>query len=323
MLLCRTARRRFIDRLRPDSPRLAFSRIAYCLLLASALPGCASLSLVGTTPVQPTPAVASAPPHVAPPHVAPPRAPAATWSSRTHAGREALVEPDFETAEAHLFSALETSTSFRSADVRVDVSFGNLVRLASVYARVGRMEDSKRVMAAIEMEAGRRRIEIRRIGNYRDRYEALVASPLSTRLAAMSRPARKNTAPYDRLIRNTADSFDIDPALVKAVVAAESNFEPRAVSRVGAQGLMQLMPGTARAMGVRRPFAPGDNIRGGVRYLRTLLDRFDELGHALAAYNAGPDAVVRYGGIPPYPETEAYVTKVLSKYRRYQESFSQ
>ena len=160
MLLCWTARRRLIGRLRPDSRRLACSRIAYCLLLALALPGCASLSLVGTTQVQPMPAVASAPPRVAPPRV-----PAATWSSRTQAGREALVEPDLETAEAHLLSALETSTSFRSADVRVDVSFGNLVRLASVYARVGRLEDSKRVMAAIESEAGRRRIEIRRIGS--------------------------------------------------------------------------------------------------------------------------------------------------------------
>jgi soluble lytic murein transglycosylase len=74
-------------------------------------------------------------------------------------------------------------------------------------------------------------------------------------------------------------------------------------------------------MGVRRPFTPSENIRGGVRYLRSLIDRFEELDLALAAYNAGPEAVMRYGGIPPYPETEAYVTKVLSHYRRYQTSF--
>jgi soluble lytic murein transglycosylase-like protein len=271
------------------------------------------MSAVETPEFRATPAVASAPPSI----------PAANWSSRTRDGREALFEPDFERAEALFLSALETSASFRSLDVRVDVSFGNLVRLASVYERVGRPHDSKRVMAALVAEASRRRIQIRRIETYRTRYEALVARPLNTRLAPMARMPRKEAAPYDRLIRNTADSFDIDPALVKAVVAAESNFMPRAVSSVGAQGLMQLMPGTARAMGVRRPFAPSDNIRGGVRYLRTLLDRFDELGHALAAYNAGPDAVVRYGGIPPFPETEAYVTKVLSKYRRYQTSFSQ
>jgi soluble lytic murein transglycosylase-like protein len=153
----------------------------------------------------------------------------------------------------------------------------------------------------------------------------LVASPLANRLDPNPRPSRKKqkgSAPYDQLIRYTADTFDVDPALVKAVVAAESNFEPRAVSRVGAQGLMQLMPETARAMGVRRPFTPSENIRGGVRYLKAMLDRFDEVDLALAAYNAGPAAVVRHGGIPPYPETEAYVTKVLSHYRRYQARFS-
>jgi soluble lytic murein transglycosylase-like protein len=110
----------------------------------------------------------------------------------------------------------------------------------------------------------------------------------------------------------------VDPALVKAVVAAESNIVPRAVSAVGAKGLMQLMPQTARAMGVRRPFVPRENIRVGVRYLRSLLDRFDELDHVLAAYNAGPHAVLRYGGVPPYPETEEYVARVRSHYRRYQ-----
>ncbi len=146
--------------------------------------------------------------------------------------------------------------------------------------------------------------------------------PSPEEVMSMALPMIGNTAPFDRLILRAAESYDVDPALVKAVVAAESNFEPRAVSRVGAQGLMQLMPQTARAMGVRRPFAPSENIRGGVRYLRKLLDRFDDLDHALAAYNAGPDAVMRYGGIPPYPETEAYVTRVLSHYRRYQTRFS-
>jgi soluble lytic murein transglycosylase-like protein len=100
-------------------------------------------------------------------------------------------------------------------------------------------------------------------------------------------------------IRHAATSYNVDPALVKAVVAAESNIVPRAVSAVGAKGLMQLMPQTARAMGVRRPFVPRENIRVGVRYLRSLLDRFDELDHVLAAYNAGPHAVLRYGGVPP------------------------
>jgi soluble lytic murein transglycosylase-like protein len=337
----------------PESMRLACVKLVCCLPMVIGVLGCASLvpsstpistpmsplslsTLPGSTspmqpmqPMQPMPRLSVESPSAAaklpaPPVVAspPPRLPDSPWSTRTRNGRSAFFEHDFEAAEAHFLAALEASVSFRSSDVRVDVSFGNLVRLASVYARIARTDDSKRVMAAIESAAGRRRIDARGTGRYQERYEYLVSSPLSGRFEPLGRISRGGSAPYDRLIRDTADSFDIDPALVKAVVAAESNFEPDAISRVGAQGLMQLMPATARAMGVRRPFAPSENIRGGVRYLRSLLDRFNELDLALAAYNAGPDAVMRYGGIPPYPETEAYVTKVLSHYRRYQTSFS-
>ncbi|MCP4036183.1 MAG: lytic transglycosylase domain-containing protein [bacterium] len=119
------------------------------------------------------------------------------------------------------------------------------------------------------------------------------------------------------LIRRTAHRYRVDPHLVKAVVAAESNFDALAVSAKGAQGLMQLMPQTAREMGVRAPFRPSENIQGGVRYLKALLERYADLGEALAAYNAGPVAVDRFGGIPPYPETEAYVKRVLRFYRQY------
>ena len=117
-------------------------------------------------------------------------------------------------------------------------------------------------------------------------------------------------------------SFRVDPALVKAVVATESNFEITAVSRAGAQGLMQLMPETAREMGVLAPFKPSENLRGGVRYLREMLDRYGDTRLALAAYNAGPEAVDRHGGIPPYPETEDYVARVLDYYRGYQSQFA-
>ena len=302
---------RLVDRFRFESQYRALPMVAGCLLLAMMLVGCTSFSPREALEVQPTPAVSSAP-----------RRPVGDWSSQTRDGREALLEREFQTAETLFFSALEASHSFRSLDVRVDVSYGNLVRLASVYERIGRLDDAKRVIAVVETSAGQRRIAARRIANYRTSYETLSASALGARLAPVVQTVRKGSAPYDRLIRNTANSFDVDPALVKAVVAAESNFEPRAVSKVGAQGLMQLMPATARAMGVRRPFAPSENIRGGVRYLRSLLDRFENLDLALAAYNAGPEAVMRHGGIPPYPETEAYVTKVLSHYRRYQASFS-
>ena len=107
------------------------------------------------------------------------------------------------------------------------------------------------------------------------------------------------------------------PALVKAVIAAESNFDPEAVSRKGAQGLMQLMPVTGSGLGLEDPFQPGDNVRAGTRYLRSMLDRYGDVERAVAAYNAGPAAVDRYGGVPPYPETQAYVRRVLTYYRQY------
>ncbi len=126
---------------------------------------------------------------------------------------------------------------------------------------------------------------------------------------------------YDPLILRSARNHRVEPALVKAVIAAESNFEPRAVSRVGAQGLMQLMPATARKLGVRDPFHPGENVDGGTRYLRDMLDRYGDLKRALAAYNAGPKAVDRYRGVPPYPETLDYVSRVLNYYRGYHAEF--
>ncbi|MEE3326736.1 MAG: transglycosylase SLT domain-containing protein [Myxococcota bacterium] len=121
----------------------------------------------------------------------------------------------------------------------------------------------------------------------------------------------------DKIIRRVSLDHDVDPALVKAVIAAESNFQASAVSRAGAVGLMQLMPATAADMGVEAPFEPRQNVRGGVRYLKLLLKRFDSLEHALAAYNAGPETVDRHDGIPPYPETRAYVARVLRFYSRY------
>jgi hypothetical protein len=108
---------------------------------------------------------------------------------------------------------------------------------------------------------------------------------------------------YDRLIVQLATRHGVQPALVKAVIAAESNFQPDAISRVGAQGLMQLMPATAQELGVERPLGVVDNVDGGVRYLRAMLDRYGDVTRSLAAYNAGPTAVDRYRGVPPYPET--------------------
>ena len=123
---------------------------------------------------------------------------------------------------------------------------------------------------------------------------------------------------YDAIIHRASEKYKVGFALIKAVVRAESNFNPSLVSTAGACGLMQLMRDTASEMGVREIFDPDQNIDGGSRYLRTLLDRYDgDLILTLAAYNAGPGAVLDYGGVPPYPETEHYVDKVLEYERRY------
>lgn len=137
--------------------------------------------------------------------------------------------------------------------------------------------------------------------------------------------ARKPPGPvrtYDNLIERVAHSQGIPPAIVKAVIHAESAFDPYAVSHKGAMGLMQLMPATAQSLGVGRPFRVSQNISGGTRYLRMMYERFGNWPHALAAYNAGPTAVERYRGIPPYRETRQYVRRVLNYYRRYDAEFS-
>ncbi len=136
-----------------------------------------------------------------------------------------------------------------------------------------------------------------------------------------SRPSVPQYVGYDGLILLTAREQGVSPALVKAVIAAESLFDTDAVSHKGAQGLMQLMPTTALQLGVADPFSADQNVRGGVRYLREMLDRYGDMGRALAAYNAGPSAVDRYRGIPPYPETRAYVQRVMTYYRHYNGDF--
>lgn len=126
-------------------------------------------------------------------------------------------------------------------------------------------------------------------------------------------PAPAAGAPVLQHVREAAQRYGVPEKLVTAVIRTESGFNPRAVSSKGARGLMQLMPHTASLLGVRNSFDPAENIDGGVRHLRRLIERFGNNLHlALAAYNAGEQAVTYYRGIPPYPETQGYVTKVLS-----------
>ncbi len=134
-----------------------------------------------------------------------------------------------------------------------------------------------------------------------------------------SDPSPAQPSRYDDLIEAAAAKHDLAPALVKAVIHAESGFRPNAVSNAGAQGLMQLMPGTSASLSVTDAFDPEANIEGGVRYLREQIDRFGDLNQALAAYNAGPAAVARYRGVPPFEETRNYINKVLT-YREFYET---
>lgn len=127
-----------------------------------------------------------------------------------------------------------------------------------------------------------------------------------------------DTVVYDDDIWTISLRNKVDPYLVKAVIRAESSFNHRAVSKKGALGLMQLMPETARQLGVPDPFNPQQNIDGGTRYLRQLLDTFNgDLRLSIAAYNAGPGAVKRAGGVPKFPETVEYVSRVLKHYQGY------
>ena len=148
-------------------------------------------------------------------------------------------------------------------------------------------------------------------GAYAGARTAHVSLPLAASHRAQVPAASRQLAP---LIRQAARRHGVSAELIRAVVAVESGFDPRAVSPRGARGLMQLMPATAAELNVDNVYDPRQNLDGGTRYLRALLDGFDgDLRLALAAYNAGPEAVRRHGGVPPYPETQEYVQKVLQR----------
>ncbi len=141
---------------------------------------------------------------------------------------------------------------------------------------------------------------------------------LNNKVENTKNPTKTSRAEIDNLITKYADKNGLDEDFVKAVINQESGFNPNATSHCGAMGLMQLMPATAQGLGVTNAYDAEQNIEGGTKYLRGLMDRFgNDKQLALAAYNAGPNAVKKYGGIPPYAETQNYVKKVLSKYDTY------
>ncbi len=130
--------------------------------------------------------------------------------------------------------------------------------------------------------------------------------------------SRFDTQKYDTIIQKAHKRYGVEFSLIKAVIKVESSFNPKAVSKKGAKGLMQIMPDNFKSLSIQDPFNPQQNIMGGTNYLRLLLQRYEyKLPLALAAYNAGPDAVDRYKQIPPFKETKNYVNKVMEAYSRY------
>ena len=189
-----------LDKWARYSPKQMFSMLGCCLAILVLLSGCAGYPQIGTRPEPKAalPAISAMP--------KPEPRTAINWSTRTRDGRTALIERELMTAEAHFQSALDASFSFRSSDIRIDVSFGNLVRLASIYARIARPDDAERILTGLENSGARRRLASQRIETYRSDYAILVASPLGPRFAPLIPKPANESARYDRLIRNTAAS---------------------------------------------------------------------------------------------------------------------
>ena len=148
-------------------------------------------------------------------------------------------------------------------------------------------------------------------------YQLLFKERKPLKRESSAKEPRPDAAAYDRIIQEAANRHGLDMSLIKAVIKAESDFDSNAVSHKGAAGLMQIMPANFNLLAIEDPFDPTQSIMAGTRHLRDLWDRYQNWRLTLAAYNAGTTAVERYGGIPPYPETEDYVERVLAYYRKF------
>ncbi len=157
---------------------------------------------------------------------------------------------------------------------------------------------------------------LERLENGTQAQSANTSTVPSTPTSFSSSSSTPVTGDFSSLINQASQKYGVSAGLIQAVIKAESNFNPNAVSSVGAQGLMQLMPGTARGLGVTNSLDPAQNIDGGTKFLKRLLDHYDgNVRFAVAAYNAGPGAVDKYNGVPPYQETQTYVNRVLGYYQ--------
>lgn len=153
-------------------------------------------------------------------------------------------------------------------------------------------------------------------------FEQILATYSGNPMSGCSRPSNApytgSEADFASIVKDASSTYGVDEDLIRAVIRQESGFNPSAESHCGAMGMMQLMPETAKDLGVNNPWDARENVMGGVKYLKSLLDRFDgNMTKALAGYNAGPGAVEKHGGIPPYAETQNYVSSILSMYEDY------
>jgi len=183
-----------------------------------------------------------------------------------------------------------------------------LVSVSVAFADIYKYVDENGVICYTDAPLGKKADKV-----HREKKSAAVAS--SSEEKQVSRRTSRDSGDYHAIVHEKASNYNVDPSLIKAVIKTESNWNCHALSKKGAMGLMQLMPSTANDLNVHNPFDPEENIEGGTKYLKYLLEKFNgDLTLALAAYNAGPKKVEKFGYVPPIAETKQYVNRVLSLY---------